>query len=79
MLEPKEFGMNLESGSVEALLRKPIRREKRHTLAESLKPATKRDLNFQLMIRVAQYKGRTVFQIPGKQCSRLGFGSCSVH
>ena len=60
--------MNLESGNAEALFRKPVEREKRYTLAESLKPATKRDLNFQLMIRIASirvvlYSRETMFEI----------------
>ena len=59
--------MSLESGNVKALLKKPVEREKRCTLAESLKPATKRDLNFQLMIRVVNirvvlYSRATMFE-----------------
>ena len=67
--------MNLESGNEEALLRKPVEREKRYTLAESLKPATKRELSFQLMIHVASIR---VVLYSTKQCSRSGFGSCLV-
>ena len=45
----------------EALLRKPVEREKRYTLAESLKPAYEKGAELSADDPRRKYKGRTVF------------------